>query len=135
MKLLLQSPFHGIVSRRIMLITFTGRMSGKSFTTPVTYVRDGDMVRVFSNQRWWRNLTGGALVRLHIRGEPLSGIAEPEQDRAAVFAEVKQFLGREGVKRAFLINLQLDTHKPPSDEDIARAAQNHVVVRIRLTGT
>lgn len=59
MKLLLQSPFHGIVSRRIMLITFTGRMSGKSFTTPVTYVRDGDMVRVFSNQRWWRNLAGG----------------------------------------------------------------------------
>ncbi len=41
---MLRSPFHGIVSKNIMLITVTGRKSGKKYTLPVSYVRDGDLV-------------------------------------------------------------------------------------------
>ncbi len=53
-----------------MLITFTGRKSGRQFTTPVRYVRDGDTVRCFTSpeNQWWRNLRGGADVVLRTRG-------------------------------------------------------------------
>ena len=38
-KLILCSPLHGILSRNTMLFTFTGRRSGKEYTTPVNFFR------------------------------------------------------------------------------------------------
>ena len=35
MKLILRSPMHGVVSKSMLLISFTGRKSGKTYTTPV----------------------------------------------------------------------------------------------------
>ena len=53
-----------------MLITFTGRNSGRQFTTPVRYFRNDDIVRCFTaaEGQWWRNLRGGADVVLRIEG-------------------------------------------------------------------
>src|SRR5579872_6536734 len=67
---LLRSPIHGFWSRSLMLITFSGRKSGRRFTTPVRYVRVGDAVRCFTSAKnlWWRNLQGGADVSLRIEG-------------------------------------------------------------------
>ncbi len=39
--LLLRSPLHGLVSGRIMLLTVTGRRSGRPFTVPVSHLRHG----------------------------------------------------------------------------------------------
>ena len=54
-----------------MLITFTGRRTGKVYTTPVRYLASGDAVWAFTGleTRWWKNLGGGAIVSLRIRGE------------------------------------------------------------------
>ena len=35
----LRSPFHGMLSNGMMLITVTGRKTGKAYTTPVGYYR------------------------------------------------------------------------------------------------
>lgn len=60
MKAILRSPLHGLVSNNLMLITFTGRTSGKTYTTPVNYVRDGETLIVLSHtdRTWWKNLRG-----------------------------------------------------------------------------
>ena len=44
-----------------MLLTYTGRESGRTYTTPDNYVREGDdLLRVGSREHaWWRNLRGG----------------------------------------------------------------------------
>lgn len=75
---LLRSPFHGIVSKQMMLITYTGRKSGKTYTTPVNYVRAGDMFLTLSYQQrtWWRNLRGGAPVILRVQGQDYKALAE-----------------------------------------------------------
>jgi hypothetical protein len=36
----LRSPLHGILSKNFLLINFTGRKSGRVFTTPVSYSQD-----------------------------------------------------------------------------------------------
>jgi deazaflavin-dependent oxidoreductase (nitroreductase family) len=61
-----------------MLITVEGRTTGRFYTTPVNYVRDGDTVTMVCRafRRWWRNLKGGAPVTLRIRGRTLRGMAE-----------------------------------------------------------
>ena len=48
MRMLLRSPLHFVQSKSLMLITFTGRKSGRRLTTPVRYVRVGDTVRCFT---------------------------------------------------------------------------------------
>lgn len=85
MKSILRSPLHGLISKNTMLITFTGRKSGKIYTTPVNYVRDGDDFTVFSqcNRIWWRNLRGGAPVTVRVKGQNLKAIGESVDDREA----------------------------------------------------
>src|SRR5450755_2404646 len=39
---ILRSPWHGLRSHRLLLLTFTGRKSGKEFTTPMRYVQEGE---------------------------------------------------------------------------------------------
>ncbi len=89
----LRSPIHGAVDRSMLLITFTGRRSGRTFTTPVGYVREGDDVWIVpgwaERKRWWRNLTGeGASVTLRLCGRevPARGRAIRETEDAEAFA-------------------------------------------------
>jgi len=53
MKFVLRSPMHAMVSKSVLLITFTGRKSGKTYTTPVDYSQDGDQVYIFTHANWW----------------------------------------------------------------------------------
>jgi hypothetical protein len=76
---LLRSPLHPLVSRRLALITVTGRRSGRSFTLPVGYTADEGLLRIpvmFAERKlWWRNLRDGAPVVLRLRGEDRAGRA------------------------------------------------------------
>jgi hypothetical protein len=85
MKALLRSPLHGLRSGRLALITVTGRKSGREYTFPTGYERDGDTVTItvsWPDQKvWWRNLRdGGAPVRLRLKGEERSGHAVAHGD-------------------------------------------------------
>lgn len=75
---LLHSPPYGLISGSAMLITCTGRGSGKEYTKPINYVRDKDeLLAVGSREHpWWRNLLGGARVMLRGRGRDVKGIGE-----------------------------------------------------------
>ena len=81
---LLRSPAHGLVSSRLALLTVTGRRSGRTFTFPVGYRRDGDRVTIGvdwpERKRWWRNLRGGAPVSVVLRGVPRTGTGRVTRD-------------------------------------------------------
>ena len=93
-RLVLRSPLHMLLSRRMALITVTGRTSGREFTFPVGYERRGETVRITvawpKHKRWWRNLTGpGAPVRMHLRGVERTGHAVARGDeRSGITVEV-----------------------------------------------
>lgn len=90
MKPLLKTPLHFLISGSVMLVTFTGRKSGKTYSTPVAYRRVGNVV-MFTTQKqrvWWKNLPG-AEVHLQLKGKAVTGKAEcisdpPEQVAAAL---------------------------------------------------
>ena len=86
MTAVLRSRWHGIRSRRLLLITFTGRKSGKEFTTPVRYVQEGETLRITVMYPWWKNLVGEATVRVLLRGQMRTGTTEvfPEEGNVAV---------------------------------------------------
>lgn len=86
MTTLLRSPWHKVRSNSLLLLTFTGRKSGKEFTTPIRYTQEGDTLRIIVVYPWWKNLVGQSTVRVLLRGEIRTGIAEvlPEEDGEVV---------------------------------------------------
>ena len=89
---LLRSPLHFFVSGQIMLVTFTGRKSGKVYSTPVEYKREGDTL-IFFTQRdrvWWKNLQGGATVTIRLRGQDVQGQTETITDETAICTGFKR---------------------------------------------
>lgn len=134
MSWLLRSPLHGMASRSVMLITFTGRKSGKTYTTPVSYARNGDRVTAFTGARWWRNLEGGAPVTLLIQRQELHGWAVPvAEDKQAVAAGLQAFL-RQVRGDARFYGVRFDPDGEPNWDDVRRAAGRVVMLGILLDG-
>jgi deazaflavin-dependent oxidoreductase (nitroreductase family) len=132
MKFVLRSPVHGMVSKTILLITFTGRKSGKSFSTPVSYSQTDDQVTIFTHANWWKNLRGGAPVTLRIQGRDLQGLPEPvAEDKQAVAAGLAAHL-RKVPSDATYYGVTFDDQKNPRAEEVQQAAQSVVMLRIRL---
>ena len=78
---LLRSPLHRLISGSLMLLTMTGRKSGRRITTPVSYLPNGEgRLILFTFSPWWKNLQGGALVTLRIKGRDVPAVATPDND-------------------------------------------------------
>jgi hypothetical protein len=67
------------------MLTYTGRRSGRTFSTPVGYRRTGDDVtigvRMPDAKTWWRNFLGaGGPLSLHLDGTDRPGHAVARRD-------------------------------------------------------
>jgi F420H(2)-dependent quinone reductase len=84
---LTSSPRWGrLVGRGIVLLTYTGRRSGRTFTIPVGHKRTGDDVtigvRLPDRKNWWRNFLGeGAPLSLRLDGADRPGHATARRDQ------------------------------------------------------
>lgn len=130
---ILSSPIHGLMSENMMLISFKGRNSGKKYTIPVNYVRCDSvfLVTSYRHRTWWRNLRGGALVTLHVRGQKLKGMGETITSERDVAKHLRDYLQRIH-KHAKYFNVSLDPDGNPNPADIDRAAHDRIGVRIQL---
>ena len=128
----LRSPFHGVLSNGMMLITVTGRRTGKSYTTPVGYYEEGGYLWVITSRdrKWWRNLEGGAEVELLLKRRRVNGMAATELDPKAV--ETRMFDYVKYVPQAAKpLGIRVQEGKA-NPEDIARTAQDRLFVKIKL---
>jgi len=131
MKFVLRSPAHGMVSKTVLLITFTGRKSGKTYTTPVSYSQNGDQVNIFTHAVWWKNLRSGTPVTLRLRGREFQGLAVPVEDKQAIAAGLTAHLRKvPGDSRFYSVTF--DDHRNPRAEEVEKAVQTVVMIRVRL---
>jgi deazaflavin-dependent oxidoreductase (nitroreductase family) len=132
MKGVLRSPLHSMLSDRIMIITFTGRKTGQDYSTPVSYCQENGTVSCFTHASWWKNLVGGASVRLQIRGREHSGIATPiDQDREKKIAGLAKLLGAVPWDAGFY-NVTIDQQGRMDPKDLASAADNATMIEVYL---
>jgi deazaflavin-dependent oxidoreductase (nitroreductase family) len=128
----LRSPFHGLLSNGMALITVTGRKTGKKYTTPVGYYREGDCLWILTSRdrTWWKNLRGGAQVGLLLKRKPVIARAEPELDEKAVEARLYEYL-KNIPQAAKPMGIRMENGTPNAD-DIARVAAERLFVKVRL---
>ena len=132
MKSILRSPIHGMVSKSTLLITFTGRKTGHTYTTPVDYSQHGDQIYVFTHASWWKNLGRGTPVTLRLRGREVRGLAEPEaNDRQAIAIGLAAHLRSVPLDARFY-GVTFDKDGNPNAEEVEKAVSTVVMIRIRL---
>jgi len=135
MRSLLRSPLHGITSHNIGIVHFSGRKSGRRLSTPLSYTREGNIVRLLSNQstRWWLNFRGeGAKVEMEIARQRYPGTALLlEGDSEALRDGVRRFI-RALPRDAKVYGLKLDTDGEVVEASLATVAGQLILVEIRL---
>lgn len=131
-RFLLRSPLHFLLSNTLMLLTYMGRKSGKRYTNPVAYTREGDVVTVFTYRSWGKNVRRGAPVLVEIKRHRMGGTAEVmSNEKAAIATSLLTFL-RKHPSLAKGYNVVLDADGQPDPEAVQQAAQFVVMVRIHL---
>lgn len=100
---LLRSPAHPLASFALVLVTYRGQRSGREYTIPVAYARDGGAlvaVTPKSETVWWTNFREPAACTVRLQGtrEPAIGaVVTDDADRADLleaYAEQRRLLGR-----------------------------------------
>jgi hypothetical protein len=131
MSRIIRSPLSRLVDRGVMLVTVSGRRSGRPYTLPVQYAQDGDVLWILvgaSEQKtWWRNLIGGGRVEVVLRRRVRTG-----HGRAHTYSEQPEVV-EEGLRRyverfpgtARFLRVR-------DEQGFARVAARSVVVRIQL---
>ena len=131
---ILRSPLHRMMSSQIMLISFRGRKTGKRYTTPVGYMRDGQQLTLFTDHQWWKNLSNNAQVSVLVQGKTLQGTSEVSLDKSVTTEELRRYLERlPNAARAF--SVEKNAAGKFDQEEIHKAAQRFTMIRINVNQT
>lgn len=131
MSWVLRSPFHGMLSNGMMLISVTGRKTGRTYTLPVGYYMEGDYLWVITSRdrTWWKNLQGGAQVNLLLKRKPVQAFAETETDEKSVETRMYEYL-RHVPQAAKPMKVRIENGEPNA-ADIAATAKDRLFIRIK----
>lgn len=122
------------MSASILLLTFTGRKSGQTFTTPLRYVRHNDSLRCFSSPeaKWWSNLRGGAKVEVVVEGKREHRIGRllnvDDDEKLAIF---RDYLLKNPGDAAYH-GLKPNRRNPQPDEALQAVLPDVVIVELTL---
>jgi hypothetical protein len=133
-KLLSRSPFHNLLDEKVVLITYTGRNSGKTNTVPVNYLLINKTLHVISlrNRIWWRNLKGGASVEVYLKGKKQNAWADLVEDQQKVALELDLFC-KHNPKYAQFLNIHLNENGITDPKELLESSGNRIAVIIKIS--
>ena len=120
---------------RLMLLTYTGRKSGRRYTVPVSYVReDAETLLAPGGGAWKPGLQPGRPVRLLLDGNRVCAQPKVISDRAEV-AQLLPLLLKSNPRAETFIGVHLGPDGTPEARSLDLAlAEGFAVVRFRLEG-
>ena len=129
----LRSRWHRPVSAAMMVLTFEGARSGRTYSFPVGYAEDVEGLLTFTRFPWWKNFREQRPVSLRLRGREVRGVAVAERDPEVVAERFAYYLGRNPDDgRYFGVRVSRDGRTDP--DELARAVVRLALIRTRLEG-
>jgi len=126
MTFLLRRGWMGPASDILMVITTTGRKSGKQHSIPIGYLRDGDDIVVLTSgnpSNWFRNVLASGTAILEIKKEKLNVRGElitDETERQRIFAMYRQN------EKYFKSNFGIEITSPENELQAALATRRFI---------
>lgn len=131
---LLRSPLHGLCSRNLLVLTYTGRKTGRERSLPLSYVPLGEHIYLCTRTAfWWRNLRAGTPVALRLRGRRVVAtptIVDPGSTEA--LNGLRAFLTRNPKTGEMLYHVRAGSDGRPVESDLRREVERSVVVRLEI---
>ena len=127
---LLRSPLRRFGDKHTLLLTVTGRKTGKSYTFPVSYIRDNETLLIMTHKTrtWWKNLLTGASVTVFVGGHEFPATGKTTSDTDLVAKALLLFLQQVPTWR-WELHVKLDaTGQPEHPEDLKRLAADDLVL-------
>lgn len=129
---ILRSPLHAVMSREVLLLTYTGRKSGARYTFPLSFVEKNSKLYLCTRpegSKWWLNLRGGRDVDLRLRGRVVRATATVlERDSDEAFEGLRAFVTQNPTTGEMVYHIR----RGPNEEDLRREVTASVVVRIEV---
>lgn len=136
-KIILQTPLHGMVSSGIMLLKYTGHKSGRRYAVPISFVDDQDHDQLWTvslrKRTWWRNLRQSAPVTLRFKGHDRLAKSEVFESEEEVREALLQLFELAPVYARYL-DVPVDDQDKPVEEAFAKVIEKRVVVVFKLVG-
>ena len=127
----LRSRLHRPVSSSMMVLTYRGARSGRTYSFPVGYAEDPEGLVTFTRFPWWKNFREERPVSLRLRGREVRGTAVAVRDPEEVAERFAHYLRRNPHDgKYFGVGVDRDGRADP--DELARAAGRLVVIRTRL---
>lgn len=133
----LNSPLHLMISGRLVLITYTGKKSGKKHSLPVQYAKSHDELIVVAgyhqHKKWWRNLLQQSTINVCYRGKWFEASAKAFDGDVEVIAPLLPDYLRRFPASARIRGLTLDSSGNVEDlGKLREAAKEVVMVKVRM---
>lgn len=132
---LLRSPLHGLMSRNLLLLTYTGFSSGRRYTLPLSYVTVDDRLYLCTrSSRWWRSLRDRRPVELRLRGARVTAtpiVVDGASEEA--LCALRAFLTVNPKTGEMLYQVRTGPGRRPLEADLRGEVARSVVVRLDVT--
>lgn len=134
LNVLLRTPLTGTARKQLMVLSFTGRKTGRQFTIPLSaHVVDGELYAL-TGAPWKANFRDGAAAQVVHGGRTTAMRGELVADRAALPDLYLRCAQSYGAKRAQrLMGLKFREPRVPSREEFDEAIGRLKLAAVHLT--
>lgn len=132
---LLRCPAHRLLSGRLLIVTVTGRRTGRVYRLPVGYAKHEGTLLIGTAGTWRRNLRPDEPVTVRLRGRDRRADPEVVTDETEAAGLYRVILRHNPVHGRFA-GIGVDPDGGPNRNDLRRAlARGTAVVRLRPHGS
>jgi hypothetical protein len=133
-KLLLGTPLGGALRRQMMVLSFTGRKSGRRYSVPVSAHRLDNSLYALASAGWTANFRDGANADVLWDGKTTAMRGELIRDPATVADLSRRAAESYGAKKAQrMMGLNFRDDRVPTLEEFTEAAQREGMRAVRFT--
>ena len=129
-----KSPLHTIISRNIIVLIFPGKISGKTYSIPVSYLKSTNKELFCLTEKeyiWWRNLIDYNTIQILLEGKLLNAEVEVEFENDDLIAEKLTAMCLHSKIDAYFANVGFKNNIPV-EEDIIAAASNMTLIQLSI---
>lgn len=131
---LLRTPLAGPARKQLMVLTFTGRKTGRRYSIPLSAHLIDDQLYALTGAPWKQNFRGGAPAQVVYDGRTTTMRGELIRDRAVVSELYLRCAQSYGVQRAQrMIGLKFRDKTMPTRAEFAEAVDRMHLAAVRLT--
>jgi hypothetical protein len=131
---LLRTPIMGGARNQLMVVSFTGRKTGRKYSIPVSAHRIDNDLYALTAAPWKRNFRGGATAGVLLNGKSTTMRGELIEDLSVVADLYRRCSESYGVKTAQRsMGLKFRDGRIPTLEEFTEAAERDGMAAVRLT--